>query len=575
MNTKIAASYPRTSREKDDAFSIPSQVAGNRDYAREHGFQLPEEYEFREEFTGKAIERPQMNKIRQLIRQRKIQALIVFVADRFARKIGVGEFLLDELFEYGVELHIVSWSGSVRDTPEDRARFNFEMLFSDFERRKIRERTDRGRTQKLTGSDGIPAAWLGQGPIDKYGFKKVGKKRNTRMVIVEDEAKVVRLIFYLYVHERKGARLIARYLNATNVPTRSQAKGFERMLSTQWTRNEVYKILRDDRYTGVWWANQQTIIKGKHRSRPKEEWIRLDFPELRIIDDETFNQAQTLLTEGRAKYAPAPINEYLMARRIRCSCGYATSVRTENRKPSKWTYYYCSTRVKENVPKCPMPTVRGDVLEGKLWARLEAFLHNPEEQLQTLQHAQADMAELYQEAIERMRECEATRTDYRRRLAVYSDQEAEGLISREMFRGKKAELDKKLAAAEEVYQEYQQLLANKILTNEDISSMRRDLVLLQSELQQLGELDFQKRRRLIEAMNITGTMHIENGWQVLYVYVYTCQLDILKLQEIEPPSNANNDIPHQNAGGSDLWEENPTLSHTGPLGAARHWPAGR
>src|SRR5262245_22082046 len=147
MTPKIAASYQRTSKEKDDAFSIISQINENRTYAKERTISLPKHYEFSEEFTGKVIDRPELNKVRQLIRSGLVNVLIVYATDRFARKVGVGDFLLDELFEYGVELHIVAWGGSVRDTPEDRVRFNFEMTFSDYERRKIIERTTRGRLQ--------------------------------------------------------------------------------------------------------------------------------------------------------------------------------------------------------------------------------------------------------------------------------------------------------------------------------------------------------------------------------------------------------------------------------------------
>jgi DNA invertase Pin-like site-specific DNA recombinase len=41
------------------------------------------------------------------------------------------------------------WDRYVRDVPEDRLRFNFEMTFSDFARSKIVERTTRGKIKKL------------------------------------------------------------------------------------------------------------------------------------------------------------------------------------------------------------------------------------------------------------------------------------------------------------------------------------------------------------------------------------------------------------------------------------------
>jgi site-specific DNA recombinase len=531
MTTKIAASYARTSKEADDAFSVASQLAANRQYAQQHNATLPPEYEFAEDYTGKVIDRPELNKIRRLVRDRAITMLIVYATDRLARKVGVADFLLDECFDHGVELHIVAWGGPVRDTPEDRMRFNFESTFGDYERRKIVERTTRGKLQKLTGSDGIPAAWLGGSPIDKYGFKKEGSKRHTRLRIVEEEASIIRDIFTAF-HTGVNVHQIARDLEATGVPTRGKAKAVARIaegknishyIGRGWTRHDIYKILREEAYTGVFYANQNQRVytdrtgkpttKSRVVTRHRDEWIRLEFPELRIIEQQLFDEVQVLLSSGRQRNAPQPKHEYLMARRIRCTCGYATAVHAMNtQRQTKNLYYQCGAkrdRVKNKDVLCSIPTVRADLLDSKVWERLERFLRDPQEQLETLRQAQADIEKQHGEALARMREAEATRAEYRRRLAVYSDQEAEGLITRDMLRERKAELDKRLAAAEVVYREYEQLLAGKVLTDGEIGDILHDLEELRDELERMGELTFVKRRRLIEAMNITGKMAIE------------------------------------------------------------------
>src|SRR5262249_50751207 len=109
---------------------------------------ISDDLTFHEDFSGRYLDRPELNKIRALVKTRKIHALIVYSVDRLARKVAVGEILLDELIEYGVELHIVRWNGVVRNSPEDRLRFNFEMTISGFERDIIFERTQRGKEEK-------------------------------------------------------------------------------------------------------------------------------------------------------------------------------------------------------------------------------------------------------------------------------------------------------------------------------------------------------------------------------------------------------------------------------------------
>jgi DNA invertase Pin-like site-specific DNA recombinase len=246
--TKIAASYPRTSKDVDDAFSVESQLIANRDYAVTHNILLPSEYKFREDFTGTLMSRPELDKIRKLIREEKINTLIVYQTDRLARKVGVGDYLLDELFESGIELHIVSWGAAVRDTPDDRTRFHFEIMFGDRERRLIKERTLRGKKQKI--DQGI---WLGIGRT-KYGYYKTGKKRETRLHIKEDEAKTILSIFECFVQYRSEERdavigTICDDLDMDTVPTPSVARELHN-IRPRWSPPMIYNILKDECYTG-------------------------------------------------------------------------------------------------------------------------------------------------------------------------------------------------------------------------------------------------------------------------------------------------------------------------------------
>jgi DNA invertase Pin-like site-specific DNA recombinase len=109
MSTQlVAALCTRTSHEKDDAFSLSSQLSALREDMHEQGFTVPEEYIFQEEYTGKVADRPELPKVRKLMREGAIDILAVFDASRFARKIGVADILLDEVFESGVQLYLSS-----------------------------------------------------------------------------------------------------------------------------------------------------------------------------------------------------------------------------------------------------------------------------------------------------------------------------------------------------------------------------------------------------------------------------------------------------------------------------------
>lgn len=187
VREKIAASLGRISDESDDqGYSIDSQLRLNREYAAQHGIHIA--YEFEEYFTGAKYDRPQLAKVLRLIRRRAINVLIVYATDRFARKIGVADLLLDELTDNGVELHIVQWNGPVQPhIPESRTRFLFESTFSDHERQKIIERTTRGRNEKVHQRGQLTF----QG-FDRYGFQRVGRKKEQHYIIAEQPVQVIK-----------------------------------------------------------------------------------------------------------------------------------------------------------------------------------------------------------------------------------------------------------------------------------------------------------------------------------------------------------------------------------------------
>jgi site-specific DNA recombinase len=543
MSPKRAASYGRTSMEHDDAFSVSSQLKRNREYAEQHDLYLPTEYEFAEDFTGKVIDRPEISKVRQLVRAKAIDALMVYATDRLARKVGVADYLLDELLEHGVELHIVSWGGPVRDTPEDRMRFNFEATFGDYERRKIIERTTRGKREKLERGQ-----WICAGP-PRYGYRVVGTKRNQHLEIVESEAAVVRDIFRWLVYEHCGTAEIVRRLNATGVTSPSTARNRWNKIPN-WRIPAIYGILHNESYIGVFWANQSRIVNGKRQPQPRDKQDRLDFPDLAIIDRTTFDLAQAIVAKGRKRFAPkSRKSDHLLARRLTCVCGYALGIKTtEQRYQSRVTkrtrvsvypYYVCPGRtarfhLRNRVP-CVLPPLHQDYIDNEVWSRIEALLRNPKEQLETLRAAQLKQIEDHAEAIDHLKAAEQTQAEHDRKLRQYYQDYEDGLLPRDLFIEKKAKLDQRLEAAQAVANEYRQVLEN-VLTDDDIAAITQDLDALREELEGLDELSLEKRRQVIERMHVTGKLIREGDTVILWLYVYSIPIGSVSVEAKKEPS---------------------------------------
>jgi len=110
-------------------------------------------------------------------------------------------------------------------------------------------------------------------------------------------------IFYWFVQDRRSIRWIAKELTRHNVPKdhRSSTPG--------WHHDYVRRVLSNRKYIGVWdWGertNRRNPLTGQvtQEGRPAAEsqtWTR-QRPDLRIIEDETFEAAQAILRAHEAK----------------------------------------------------------------------------------------------------------------------------------------------------------------------------------------------------------------------------------------------------------------------------------
>jgi site-specific DNA recombinase len=492
----IAAIYGRTSHETDDAFSVLSQIEAGLLYAQRHSFTLPESYIFREDFTGKVLDRPEYNKIRELVRSRKIQMLIVYATDRFARKVGVGDMLLDELMQYGVQLHIVVWDSYVRDVPEDRLRFNFEMTYSDFERGKIVERTTRGKIKKLQEGYIIGCT---RAP---YGYELIGTRKHAQLAIVEEQAEIVREIFKMYAYEHLGPVLIARKLMLRGIPSpgdlRAQDWGpgsAEKMRYTPgWSLNGVYEILYREAYT------------GRYAMTVHNTTVYVNIP--CIIDEELWVATQERLKEGRLISRRNTTHFYLIARRLRCAkCNKAAVVHKQ--------YYKCGSRMnKLRQPHCGAPYFRIDQVDRQAWEFTKELLLNPTRLFlawkEDQERRQQGNAVIYDDMARIERKIEENKGALARmldRLDVLSNDERDA-DERAYYEQKRDMIKQILFDLREEYKILQAKVAPAGIPERIIRSLA-EMGDDYRELLERDDLDFDFQRGLIDDLDIRGFVGVE------------------------------------------------------------------
>jgi site-specific DNA recombinase len=160
-------------------------------------------------FSGGSMERPALQKLMERIRERRIDVVVVYKVDRLTRSLADFAKLV-ELFD-AHKVSFVSVTQSFNTTSSmGRLTLNVLLSFAQFEREVTGERIrDKIAASKRKG------IWMG-GTVP-HGYRV----ENRKLVIVEEEAAEVRLIFELYL-TLASVRALQAELRQRGVKTRSR-----------------------------------------------------------------------------------------------------------------------------------------------------------------------------------------------------------------------------------------------------------------------------------------------------------------------------------------------------------------
>jgi site-specific DNA recombinase len=382
---KTAAIYARVSSDKQrEEHTIASQTAALIAFAQEQGYQVPQEWVFEDEgFSGAHLERPGLERVRDLAAEGQLQAVLVYSPDRLSRKYAYQVLLIEEFSRHGAETVFVN--APQGQSAEDQLLVQFQGMIAEYERAQILERSRRGkRHHAREGSVNV----LGNAP---YGYRYVRKTDQTAAYyeIIAEQAIVVRKVYRWYSVDGLSIGAIARRLNAQHVPTRKRRSPWER--STVWgmLRNPAYKGRACFGKTKI--SPRQRITRplrlrggfakrnSANHERPREEWIEIAVPA--IVTEDTFELAQERLQNNKRFAARRTVEPSILQGLVvcrKCSYGmYRTSARSTVRKIS---YYRClgsdAFRHLRGGP-CDNRPVCTDLLDDVVWKEVLRLLEDP------------------------------------------------------------------------------------------------------------------------------------------------------------------------------------------------------
>jgi len=382
----MAAIYARVSSEQQrEENTIASQTASRIEFASSHDLEVPGEWVFEDEgYSGAILERPGLERVRDLAAEGQIQVVLAHAPDRLSRKYAYQILLIEEFARYGVEtLFVKSPQG---DSAEDQLLVQFQGMIAEYERAQILERSRRGKRHRAHSGE---ISVMSNAP---FGYRYIRKtdEAPAAYIVDEAEARVVRRVYEMYTVDGLSIGEITRRLNAEGIATRK--------LSARWERSTVWGVLRNSAYRGIACFGKTRIsartrvMRPQRRrgvttpsttaghERPREEWIEIPVPPL--ITEESFARAQELLRENKIRSRRRTIAASVVQGLVSCAkCGYAFSRTSTQTSARKIHYYKCIGSDgwrKLGGPVCDNGRfVRQELLDQIVWAEVIRLLEEP------------------------------------------------------------------------------------------------------------------------------------------------------------------------------------------------------
>jgi site-specific DNA recombinase len=403
------------------------------------------------------------------------------------------------------------------DTPEGSLMKNIKASIAEYERLKISERVVRGRRLKVEAGSVLV---YGRPP---YGYSVKQSGTMTSLEICELEAKVVRLIFTWYTKgDGEGGPMtigtITKRLTELQIPTYIDlhpVKNLKVRGHGEWYRASVHRILGCQTYTGLWHYGKIDQRNGHTVPRPKDGLPSVEVPA--IISPEQWQAAQKRLAYNRKNHGRTPKYEYLMARRIRCHrCG-GTAAGSSTRKGETRRAYYSCYRSASGAVKCSQRSYFNvKQVDAAVWDWVKSFLIDPARLLDGLSSHHAKQQALRQPLCDRLGVVGDLISDRQAQMERLLDLYMMGDIAKDMLLERKKRLEAELAVLESEKANLTSQINEQVVTEEQVHEIKAFAEQIAEGLE-VAESDFAARRRIIELLNVQGSIDIEDGERVVYL----------------------------------------------------------
>lgn len=380
--------------EADGDLSVQRQLV--KDYIfSQSDWQLDEKEYFEGSNSGyknAVADRNILQEALQDAKAKEYDILVVYKDDRMGRRMWeIGAYIMS-LKSFGVDIYTVK-DGCI--SPESDDIMGQMMLALRY-----------GNAQKSSSDTGMRVKDIAQKLVQKgkfmggkapYGYKlelsgEVSKHGRAlhHLVVVPEQAEVVKYIYELSLHKEFGAAKIARILNEHEVYKNRAPRDV-------WKCGTIVSILTNPIYAGYTAYKRRERIDGRYHKLESRDWVYAEKPdpEITIIDENVWNRTQDTRKQRGDKYIKSPENkDVTIIRRnsgmlalidvLHCGyCGrkmtngsrynYWTIKDTGERRTSKVAIYKCQNAW-SGVPHNKTSQYRADQIEPMVFEALAEYI---------------------------------------------------------------------------------------------------------------------------------------------------------------------------------------------------------
>jgi site-specific DNA recombinase len=380
MTLAVILGRVSTEDQAEDGTGLPGQIEAGLAHIARRGYTLDTsvgfasegiEYVpgvFQEDYTGKVIYRSAINHLLDALERRSIKVVVIHRTSRLGRRGSVQEALEALFKERGARAEYVTAQFDT-STPTGRAMRRISGVFDELDYENIIEQLKEGKAQRVKAGSVI----ITRPP---YGYRVVKErdhngKRVTRLAVVEEEAKIVLMIFEWYVYEDLSITAIAKRLTEMRVPTRGDEPGGNRRKypAGVWAESVINKMLQSETYIGTWYYRKTKCVpvpgrdKSKQVPAPREDWLSVPVPA--IISEDLFKAVRYTAERNAALAQRNRRYTYLFSGML--SCDVCKRSYVGQLSDASTPRYRCGSRRSRYTYLCEMPNFSEAEIDAVVW----------------------------------------------------------------------------------------------------------------------------------------------------------------------------------------------------------------